>query len=160
MTNVPGYEKDKEGVMQTGDVKKALAAQGLKLKPSDLNEALEILDPESEGIVTFEHFFEVSAIHHQQAHDSEDEDMSDADEADPVASQGAQVDAAFKLFTKGVSRSITVSDLRVVANTLKENVDDDILRAMIQEANGGKSANSGVTRDEFADLAARAGALR
>jgi Ca2+-binding EF-hand superfamily protein len=158
--NVPGYEKDKEGVMQTGDVKKALAAQGLKLKISDLNEALEILDPESEGIVTFEHFFEVSAIHHQQSHDSEDEDMLDDDEVDPSAAQDAQIDAALKLFTKGINRPITVSDLRIVANTLKENVDDDILRAMIQEANGGKSATSGVTRDEFADVAARAGALR
>ena len=157
--NVPGYEQDKEGIMRTEDVRKAFAAQGLKLKPSDLSEALEILDPESEGIVTFEQFFEVSAIYQDQRSESDDEDGSDvAEEADHA--QQVQIDEAFKLFTKGVDRPITMQDLREVAKTLKEDVDDSVLKAMILEANGNKGVGSGVSRDDFADVAARAGALR
>lgn len=144
--------------MRTEDVKKAFAAQGLKLKAADLAEALEILDPETEGIVTFEQFFEVSAIYQKQTEDS-DADGSDGDNVAESAQQ-AEIDEAFKLFTKGINRPITVQDLRAVATTIKEDVDDSVLRAMILEANGDKGISSGVSRDDFADVAARAGALR
>lgn len=143
--------------MRTEDVKKAFAAQGLRLKASDLAEAVEILDPESEGIVTFTQFFEVSAIYQNQ--NESDADASDGDsDGDPA--QQAQINEAFELFTKGKNRIITVQDLREVAKTLKENVDESVLRAMILEANGNKGVSSGVSRDDFADVAARAGALR
>lgn len=144
--------------MRTDDVKKAFAAQGLKMKASDLAEALEILDSESEGIVTFEQFFEVSAIYQGQAGDS-DAEGSDAGENEAAAHQ-AEIDEAFKLFTSGYNRPITVQDLRQVARTLKEDVDESVLRAMILEANGNKGVSSGVSRDDFADVAARSGALR
>lgn len=156
--NVPSYEKEKEGVMRTEDVKKAFAAQGLKMKPSDLNVALEILDPESEGIVNFEHFFEVSAIHLNQK--DEDEGDGDSEDDEHAEAHEAEVDEAFKLFTNGQNRPITVSDLRQVARTLKEDVDEGILRAMILEANGNKGVSSGVSKEDFADLGARAGAFR
>lgn len=155
--NVPNFEDHKEGVIRTEDVKKALAAQGLKLKPSDLTEAVEILDPESEGIVTFEQFFEVSAIYQNQTNDSGDD--SDGNDGESSAHQ-TEIEEAFKLFTKGYNRPITVQDLREVARTLKEDVDESVLRAMILEANGNKGVSSGVNRDDFADVAARAGALR
>lgn len=157
--NVPSYETEKEGVMRTEDVKKAFAAQGLRLKASDLAEAVEILDPESEGIVTFTQFFEVSAIYQNQSGDS-DADISDGDSHGHDSAQQAQVDEAFELFTKGKNRIITVQDLREVAKTLKEDVDESVLRAMILEANGNKGVSSGVSRDDFADVATRAGALR
>ena len=157
--NVPQYEKEKEGVMRTEDIKKALAAQGLRLKATDLSEAVEILDPESEGIVTFEHFFEVSAIHQNQKMDSDCSGGSD-DNEDVEAAHRAEIDEAFKLFTRGVNRPITLQDLREVARTLKEDVDESVLRAMILEGNGNKGVASGVSRDEFADLGARAGAFR
>lgn len=144
--------------MRTEDVKKAFAAQGLKMKASDLSEAIEILDSESEGLVTFEQFFEVSAIYQNQASDS-DAEGSDEDE-DAGAAHEAEIDEAFKLFTNGYNRPITVQDLRQVARTLKEDVDESVLRAMVLEANGNKGVSSGVSRDEFADVAARAGALR
>jgi hydroxyacylglutathione hydrolase len=157
--NVPDYEEHKEGVIRTEDVKKALAAQGLKLKPSDLSEAIEILDPESEGIVTFSQFFEVSAIYQNQSNESGDS-SNDDDDAAGNAAQQAELDEAFKLFTKGYSRPITVQDLREIARTLKEDVDESVLRAMVLEANGNKGVSSGVSREDFADVAARAGALR
>lgn len=144
--------------MRTEDVKKAFAAQGLKLKASDLSEATEILDPEGEGIVSFQHFFEVSAIHQNQLEEAESDDDSGDDDGN--AAQEAEIDEAFKLFTNGYNRPITVGDLRQVARTLKEDVDESILRAMILEANGNKGVSSGVSKEDFADLGARAGAFR
>ena len=143
--------------MRAEDIKKAFVAQGLKLNQSNLNEALEILDPESEGIITFEHFFEVSAIHQNQR--AEEEGDGDSED-DQDAVHEAEIDEAFKLFTGGLNRPITVHDLRQVARTLKEDVDESILRAMILEANGNKGVSSGVSKEDFADLGARAGAFR
>lgn len=154
--HVPNYEKEKEGVMRTEDLKKAFVAQNLKLSQSDMKDALEILDAESDGIVTFEHFFEVSALHQNQREEDGDGDSED----DEGAVHEAEVVQAMRLFTNGQNRPITLNDLRQVARTLKEDVDESILRAMILEANGNKGVSAGVNKEDFADLGARAGAFR
>jgi hydroxyacylglutathione hydrolase len=143
--------------MRSEDLKKAFAAQNLKLTQTDMNDAIEILDPEGEGIVTFEHFFEVSALHQHQREEAEGDGDSEDDQA---AVHDAEVEEAMKLFTNGQNRPITLHDLRQVARTLKEDVDESILRAMILEANGNKGVTAGVTKEDFADLGARAGAFR
>jgi Ca2+-binding EF-hand superfamily protein len=155
--NVPGYEDEKEGILAAENLKKAFIAQGLTLMDKDLAEAIEILNPEQESIIMFEPFFEVSAVYQNQKEDSEG---GLEDEEEQGAAQQAEIDEAFKLFTKGYNRPITVQDLRQVARTLKEDVDESVLRAMILEANGNKGVSSGVSKDDFADVATRAGALR
>ena len=71
-----------------------------------------------------------------------------------------EVETAFKLFTRGGGGPITVEHLRMVARQMKEDVPDDLLRDMVQEANGGAGAGKGVRLEEFQDVMKRAGVFR
>lgn len=73
---------------------------------------------------------------------------------------------AFGLFTgtdaEGEPQSsvITMAHLRRVAAVLKEEVDDDLLKDMILEANGGAGVGRGVKKNEFENVMKRAGVWR
>lgn len=92
--------------------------------------------------MTFPHFVELVAI----------QINSKSDEA-----KDEEVEKAYKLFTKGTENPIRLHDLRQVAATLKEDVSDDVLKAMIIEANGGTGINQGVNMEQFKDVLTRAG---
>ena len=47
--------------------------------------------------------------------------------------------------------------MKTVARALKEDVDEEVLRDMILEANGGAGVGKGVERDEFEGVMRRAG---
>jgi hypothetical protein len=71
------------------------------------------------------------------------------------------VDEAFKLFASGGGEDmITLATLKGVARALKEEVDEDVLRDMILEANGGTGVGRGVNREEFEGIMRRAGVWR
>lgn len=69
----------------------------------------------------------------------------------------AEVDDAYKLFTRGHGGPISLGQLRRIARELKENVDDELLKDMILEANGGAGLSAGVTLEQFHDVMTRAG---
>lgn len=72
-----------------------------------------------------------------------------------------EVDEAFSLFTSGGGEGkITIATLKRVAKALKEDVEEDLLRDMILEANGGAGVGKGVERDEFEGVMRRAGVWR
>ena len=74
-----------------------------------------------------------------------------------------EVEAAFRLFTRGgggEGEEITLHTLRRVAKELKEDVDDQVLKDMIIEANGGAGVGTGVALDEFEEVMRRAGVFR
>lgn len=74
-----------------------------------------------------------------------------------------EVDEAFSLFTgtgTGEGGVITLAHLRRVAAVLKEEVDDDLLRDMVLEANGGAGVGRGVRKSEFEHVMRRAGVWR
>lgn len=120
-------------------------ALGLTVPPSSLPEILETLDPESDGWITFAHFFAYAALRLLQASSAPDH-------------QAAEIDAAFALFTEGSKgKKIKMSQLRRIANQIKEEVGDDVLRDMILEANGGAGVEAGVGREEFEGVMRRAG---
>lgn len=111
--------------------------------PAELSEILSTLDPGANGYVSYPHFLAVAALKLHAKHE------------DPDA-QAEEVDAAFSLFTKGDgSDAISLAHLRRVAKELREDVDDQLLRDMIREANGGSGAV--VARDDFEDVMRRAG---
>lgn len=140
---VAGYEDEKEGVIPTSKVKLVMKALGIDPKSQqDMDEYIEILDPESEGYVTYAHFVELAAI---QINSKTDETRDD------------EVEKAFKLFTSGGSRPITLQDLRRIAALLNQDVSDDVLKAMIVEANGENSVGSGVDMEHFREVMSRAG---
>ncbi|OJK01593.1 hypothetical protein ASPACDRAFT_59271 [Aspergillus aculeatus ATCC 16872] len=165
------FPNEKEGVIPVEDVKKALSpplspppklttqskrALGLPPTPTELPPILSALDPTDTGYVPYEPFLTVAAAKLR----------SRSDEA-----MAAEVDAAFRLFTRGGSgRSgsgggagsgsiITLHHLRRIARELKEegNLDDQLLRDMILEANGGAGVAAGVTLGQFREVMQRAG---
>ncbi|PNS19317.1 Calmodulin [Sphaceloma murrayae] len=161
-------------VIRTGDVRRCLIA--LNAPPNgkeEMAEILETLDPEKIGMVRFEHFFAVAALKLQTRFEdgNEDEEMSDAyeeeDEDVTVRGKGkgkarqhgsridAEVNTAFKLFTRDDSDQITLAHLRRVAKELREDIDDKTLKDMIREANGGGKAAVGL--EDFGDVMRRAG---
>jgi hypothetical protein len=64
------------------------------------------------------------------------------------------------LFTQRGEDKITLATLKRVAQVLQEDVDEDLLKDMILEANGGAGVGKGVERDEFESVMKRAGAWR
>jgi len=121
-------------------------------------ETLETLDPEDEGYVPFSHFFEFAALHlRHRAGSSEEEGEDDEDfEGAGEGQHGQEVMEAYRLFTHGAPGPITLGHLKRVARELKEDVSEDMLRAMLSEANGG-NWKSGVGVGEFEGVMRRAG---
>jgi hydroxyacylglutathione hydrolase len=141
---------EKLGVMPIDDVKSALIALGIPpSSPAELREFLSILDPESDGYATFEPFFAICAL---KLHARDDDRSADA--------HRAELDEAFRLFTNGQDGPITLAHLRRVAAVLKEEVDEDLLKDMILEANGGAGVARGVEVDEFDGVMRNAGVWR
>ncbi|PYH75727.1 hypothetical protein BO82DRAFT_379357 [Aspergillus uvarum CBS 121591] len=155
---VDEFPDEKEGVIPVADVKKALSALGLPPTTTELPPILSALDPTDTGYVPYEPFLTVAAAKLR----------SRSDEA-----MAAEVDAAFRLFTRGSGAGagpgpgpgpasgsiITLHHLRRIARELKEdgNLDDQLLRDMILEANGGAGVAAGVTLGQFREVMQRAG---
>jgi Ca2+-binding EF-hand superfamily protein len=110
--------------------------------PSELSEILDALDPDNCGYATYEPFVSICALKlHTLSSDTVPE----------------EVETAYNLFTKGGSGPITLVHLRRIARELKEDVSDELLRDMINEANGGAGVHKGVDMMEFRHVMSRAG---
>ncbi|KAM3454926.1 hypothetical protein MY3296_002708 [Beauveria thailandica] len=144
---------EKHGVLPIDDVKSALIALGIPpSSPAELREFLSILDPDDEGYATYEPFFAIAALKfHNQAED---------DKNGAGAAHRAALDEAFGLFTNHQGGPISLAHLRRVAAVLKEDVDEELLKDMILEANGGAGLARGVKMDEFDEVMRRAGVWR
>ena len=115
-----------------------------------MQDFLETLDPDSSGYVTYTHFLALCAI---QLKSKSDETKAE------------EVETAFNLFTPGPAvaghdQAIRMHELRAIAKTLKEDVSDDVLKAMILEANGGKGVGRGVNLEDFRAVMTRAGVFQ
>lgn len=141
-----GYLKI-EGQVADNRVNRALGIP--PSSPAELREFLSILDPDDDGYATYEPFFAIAALKfHSQDHGASSE------------LHAAEVDEAFGLFTNQQEGPITLAHLRRVAAVLKEDVDEELLKDMILEANGGAGVARGVKLDEFDEVMRRAGVWR
>lgn len=138
---------EKEGVIPTQDVKKAMIALGIQPTKPELAEFLEILDPDSEGYAQYSSFIAICALKMR----AKDNDISAKDE---------EVEQGYLLFTNGTEGPVTMAHLKRVAAVLKEDISEDLLRDMILEANGGAGVGKGVGREEFGEVMKRAGVWR
>ncbi|EXJ83996.1 hypothetical protein A1O3_04663 [Capronia epimyces CBS 606.96] len=152
LDDVEDYEDEKEGVIRTTDVRNVLKAQGLApSSQSEMREFIETLDPDSSGHVTYPHFLALCAIQLKAKTDE---------------TKAEEVETAFQLFHPGQAAGagheqvIRLHDLRAVAKILKEEVSDDVLKAMILEANGGTGVGQGVNMEDFRAIMTRAGVFR
>jgi hydroxyacylglutathione hydrolase len=134
-------------VIATADVRKCMTAQGIApASAKELAEYIEILDPESEGYVTYGNFVAVCALQINKR----GEGGSDREE----------VERAYRMFTRGMDGPINIHHLRRIAKDLKEEVGDELLRHMILEANGGTGVNKGVGVEDFRGVMMRAGVFQ
>ncbi|KAL9109825.1 MAG: hypothetical protein Q9227_005528 [Pyrenula ochraceoflavens] len=145
--NVEDFEDEKDGVLRTQDVRRAMmcVSAALNVAPSsasELSQIIEVVDPDAIGYVTYEHFVAVCAL---KIHDRPDEETA------------SEVEAAYKLFTRGSSGPITVAHLKRIARELKEDVSEDMLRSMVLEANQGVGVGRGVNLEDFEGIMRRAG---
>lgn len=111
---------------------------------AEMVEILETVDPDNTDRIGYEHFLAIAALKLHARHD------------DPGA-RDEEVEKAYRLFTKGDERAITLHDLRRVARELREEVPDNVLKDMIREATGG--GLGGVGKEEFESVMKRAGVL-
>ncbi|WEW61027.1 hypothetical protein PRK78_006516 [Emydomyces testavorans] len=136
------YASEKEGVIKTQDVRRALAALGLPpASQSELSSILSAVDPSRTGYVCYEPFLSVCAL---KLHSRTEDAISE------------EVEHAYQLFTRGTDGPILLSHLRRVARDLKEDVSEELLRDMIREANGGEGLHAGVNIEQFRDVMRRA----
>ncbi|KAF2434067.1 calmodulin [Tothia fuscella] len=144
---VEEFDNEKEGVLKTDDVRRCLVALGVTVKKSQLPSLMDTLDPMDSGFVTFGPFLSYAAIHMQQ----EDQEVQ----------QGyiQEVQDSYNLFTANKPGPITLVHLRRICALLKEEVDDQLLKDMLAEANGeGREGwRRGVNLDAFEDVMRRAG---
>lgn len=126
-------------VISISAVRSALSALGLDVTQQEtrsINSHLTamVADKDEDG-VTFEMFLEVVAVK-----------MSDRDKT-------SEVDRAFELFDPNNTGRITVHDLRRIAKMLGENIKDEELIDMLQEAGNG----NGIDKAQFEEVMGRAG---
>ncbi|KAF1819984.1 EF-hand [Dissoconium aciculare CBS 342.82] len=144
------FADTKEGVIATNDVRRCLIA--LNAPPRDnaeLQELIETVDPEDSGWIPYEHFVAIAALKIHARHDDEDDNPDAVNE---------EVAKAYRLFTKGEDRAITMADLRRVAKELREEIPENVLKDMVREATGGGLGP--VEMDDFEDVMRRAGVIR
>ena len=138
--------KNPPQVIPTSAIRRALTALGAPpASAAELAELTEAVDPDGEGHARYENFVAIAAL---KLHARTDEARAD------------EVAAAFLLFTRGGSERISLQTLKRVARELKENVDEQLLKDMITEANGGAGVGAGVSMEEFEEVMRRAGVFR
>ncbi|KAK0615970.1 hypothetical protein B0T17DRAFT_497324, partial [Bombardia bombarda] len=149
---------EKEGVIPIGDVRRAMMFRPRHppQNKSELSQFTSVLDPDDEGFATYPSFVAICALKLQNR-----DQTSEAHQR--------EVDEAFALFTASGAEGdepppsvITLAHLRRVAAVLREdeNVDEELLKDMILEANGGAGVGKGVRKDEFDGVLRRAGVWR
>lgn len=137
------------------------ANRALDIPPKDkdeLAEFIEVLDPEDEGFANYPSFVAICALKLHARDQTSDAHVHEVDEAFSLFTGGGAATGE----DGGASQSsvITVAHLKRVAAVLKEEVDDDLLRDMILEANGGAGVGKGVKKSEFDNVMRRAGVWR
>ncbi|KAI4170594.1 MAG: hypothetical protein LQ343_004826 [Gyalolechia ehrenbergii] len=156
----PSSPNPESHLLPSNSLKLALLALGIPpLSKRDLTSLLDAADPDDTGSIEYTAFFGVAALK-----------FSSRDEGD----KQAEIDEAFALFLgegnglrggggaggTGNEEVITIKTLKKVAEVLKEDVDEKVLRDMILEANGGRGVRQGVGKEEFGEVMRRAGVLR
>ena len=127
------------------------SALGISVKAKDMPGIIDILDPDNEKLVRYEHFLAYAALHRRYNPDAEgDEDGEE---------QRAEVHEAYALFTNNRPGPITLRDLKRIAKTLREEVSDDVLKDMLNEASGDSRDGwrNGVSLEDFENVMRRAG---
>ncbi|XP_071826510.1 centrin-3 [Apostichopus japonicus] len=123
------FDTDKDSAIDYHELKVAMRALGFEVKKADVLKVMRDYDREETGKITFEDFKEV---------------ITDwMLERDPKV----EITKAFRLFDDDDSGKISLRNLRRVARELGENMNDDELRAMIDEFD--HDGDGEISQEEF-----------
>lgn len=124
---------DVDGVktIQARDLKVALRALGYEPEKDRMKKIISEIDKESLSNTLMEDEFE--RIMQSKLFEYEND---------------VEIEKAFPLFTQGKSDKITLDDLRRVARELGENLNDDVLKEMIKEADVIET-DGAISKEEF-----------
>ncbi|KAK0162616.1 hypothetical protein PV327_006381 [Microctonus hyperodae] len=110
------FDTDGTGVISTNELKVALRALGFEPKKDELKKIISDIDPNKTGKISFEEFLNLMTTKMREK-DSKEEVLK-----------------AFRLFDDDDTGKITLKNLKRVAKELGENMTDEELQEMIDEA--------------------------
>ncbi|XP_066109571.1 centrin-4-like [Saccopteryx bilineata] len=120
---------DGSGTIDVKELKIAMQALGFEPKKEGVKKLIAEMGKEGTGIINFEDFFAIMSVK-----------MTEKDEKEELLK-------AFKLFDADDTGSITLNNIKRVAKNLGENLTDDELQEMLNEADHG--GNGEINEEEF-----------
>nr|XP_019596955.1 PREDICTED: centrin-4 isoform X1 [Rhinolophus sinicus] len=123
------FDVDGSGTIDVKELKIAMQALGFEPKKEEIKKMIAAIDKERTGTISFEDFFEIMSVK-----------MSEKDEKEEILK-------AFKLFDDNNTGSITLNNIKKVAKELGENLTDDELQEMLDEAD--RDRDGEINEEEF-----------
>jgi len=123
------FDSQDSGVIDIKDLKVALRALGFEPRKEEIKKMISEVDKDNSGKLTFENFLNLMAVK-----------MSEKDTKEEILK-------AFKLFDDDDTGKISFENLRRVSKELGENLTDEELQEMIDEAD--RDGDGQVDQDEF-----------
>lgn len=123
------FDPDGTGKIATKELKVAIRALGFEPKKEEIKKLIADVDPDGLGTLSFEEFLNLMSVK-----------MSEKDTKEEVLK-------AFRLFDSDDTGKITFKNLKRVAEELGENLTDEELQEMIDEAD--KDGDGEISQEEF-----------
>ncbi|XP_045324281.1 centrin-4-like [Leopardus geoffroyi] len=120
------FDVDGSGTIDVKELKIAIQALGFDPKKEEIKKMIAEIDKEGNGTISFEDFFAIMSVK-----------MSEKEE----------VLKAFKLFDDDDTGSITLNNIKRVAKELGDNLTDDELQEMLDEAD--RDRDGEISEEEF-----------
>ncbi|CAI6357323.1 unnamed protein product [Macrosiphum euphorbiae] len=126
------FNVDGSGSIGTKELKVAMRALGFEPKKEEIKRMLLNINKQHTGVITYDDFVTLMSIK-----------MTDKDSKEEIIK-------AFKLFDDDCTGKITFSNLKRIAQELGENIVDEELQEMIDEAD--KDGDGEVSQEEFLQI--------
>ena len=123
------FDTDGSGTIDAKELKVAMRALGFEPKKDEIKKMISDIDIDNSGTIDFNEFLEMMTAK-----------MSEKDSREEILK-------AFRLFDYDETNKISFENLKRVADELGENMTDDELHEMIQEAD--RDGDHEISEDEF-----------
>lgn len=123
------FDVDGSGTIDVKELKIAMRALGFEPKKEEIKKLIAEIDKEGIGTIGFEDFFAIMSVK-----------MSEKDEKEEILK-------TFKLFDDDDTGSISLNNIKRVAKELGENLTDDELQEMLDEAD--RDGDGEINEEEF-----------
>merc|ERR1719245_876111 len=123
------FDTDGSGTIDSKELKVAMRALGFEPKKEEIRKMIDDIDKDGSGAIDFNEFLEMMT-----------QKMSEKDSKEEILK-------AFRLFDDDETGFITLKNLRRVAKDIGENMSDEELQEMIDEAD--RDGDGQISEDEF-----------